>query len=243
MSTPAPPPVGDRQAGKKAAVEQMFDSIAARYDLGNRVITAGMDRLWRRRAVAWLAPHAPRRVLDVATGTADFALDALRLGPDAIVGIDLSAEMLAVGREKVARLGAASVVTLQQADAERLPFEDGAFDAATVGFGVRNFEDLDRGLREIRRVLAPGAPLVVLEVSQPRHPLLLWLYRLYTRVLLPEVAGRLSGNRGAYAYLKDSAAEFPDGERFLARLRGAGFTQAREKRLFFGAASLYKALA
>ncbi|MCA0269296.1 MAG: ubiquinone/menaquinone biosynthesis methyltransferase [Bacteroidetes bacterium] len=243
MSTPAPPPVGDRKDGKKAAVEQMFDSIAVRYDLGNRVITGGMDRRWRRLAVALLAPHRPKTILDVATGTADFALDALRLDPDRVVGIDLSAEMLAVGRQKVEAAGASGIVHLEQGDAEHLPFADDTFDAALVGFGVRNFEHLDAGLAEIRRVLRPGAPLVVLEVATPKNPVIAWFYRLYTRVALPEVAGRISGNKGAYAYLKESAQAFPDGEAFLAHLRSVGFTGTQERRLFFGSACIYKALA
>ncbi|HYE58023.1 MAG TPA: ubiquinone/menaquinone biosynthesis methyltransferase, partial [Rhodothermales bacterium] len=162
-----PPPVGDRQPGKRDAVEQMFDGIAARYDLLNRVLSFGIDRLWRRRAINWLIEDRPRRILDVATGTGDLALAALRLGPEKVVGVDLSEGMLVVGREKVARRGATERVTLLQADATHLPFEDGHFDAVLVAFGVRNFEDLDAGLAEIGRVLRAGAPLVVLEFSQP----------------------------------------------------------------------------
>ena len=242
-ATPAAPPIGDRKAGKKAAVEQMFDSIAPRYDLINRILSFGIDRLWRRRAIAWIAAHHPKRLLDVATGTADLALDALRLAPAHIDGVDLSAEMLAVGREKVAARGASGVITLTQGDAEHLPFDDDRFDAALVAFGVRNFEHLDAGLAEIRRVLAPGAPLVVLEFSQPRNPVVAWVYGLYSRFVLPEVGGRVSGNKGAYTYLPQSAAVFPDHERFLAHLRAAGFTAVEQKRLTFGVASLYKGLA
>ena len=237
---PAAPPIGDRQAGKKAAVERMFDTIAPRYDLLNKVLSFGIDRLWRRLAVNALRADAPRRVLDVATGTADLALEALRLGPDHVVGVDLSEAMLKVGRAKVAARGEAARVTLRQGDAERLPFDDGVFDAALVAFGVRNFEDLDAGLREIGRVLRPGAPLVVLEFSQPRNAVVRWLYGIYSTHVLPRVGGALSKDRAAYEYLPASAAVFPDGERFLTRLRAAGFDRTEERRLTFGVASLYK---
>ncbi len=253
-AVPAPPPVGDRQDGKRAAVEQMFDSIAARYDLLNRVLSFGIDRLWRRRAVAWLADERPRRILDVATGTADLAIDALRLDPEQVVGVDISDGMLARGRIKIARRGEASRVVLQQSDAEHLPFADGVtarpgatadaapgFDAALAAFGVRNFENLVAGLSEIRRVLRPGAPLVVLEFSQPTQAPFKQFYEWYSRHVLPRVGAGISGNRGAYEYLQASAAVFPSGEAFLDRMRAAGFERAEARPLTFGIATLYKA--
>ena len=235
-----PPPVGDRQPGKRDAVEQMFDGIAARYDLLNRVLSFGIDRLWRRRAINWLIEDRPRRLLDVATGTGDLSLAALRLGPEKVVGVDLSEGMLVVGREKVARRGATDRVTLLQADAAHLPFEDGHFDAALVAFGVRNFEDLDAGLAEIGRVLRPGAPLIVLEFSQPDRAPFKQLYEFYSRHILPRVGAAVSGHREAYDYLQASAAVFPSGEAFLVRLLKSGFTRVQQRRLTFGVASLYK---
>lgn len=248
-STPAPPPVGDQKAGKRAAVEQMFDSIAARYDLLNRILSFGIDRLWRRRAIGWIAADRPRRILDVATGTGDLALDALRLDPAQIVGVDLSEGMLAQGRVKVARRGESARVVLQQADAQHLPFEDGVagadlampgFDAALVSFGVRNFEDLNAGLAEIRRVLRPGAPLVVLEFSQPTRFPFKQLYEAYSRMVLPRVGSAISGNRGAYEYLQASAAVFPSGDAFLERMRQSGYERVEARPQTFGVATLYK---
>lgn len=250
-SAPAPPPVGDRKAGKRDAVEQMFDSIAARYDLLNRILSFGIDRLWRRRAIGWIAGDHPRRILDVATGTGDLALDALRLDPEQVVGVDLSEGMLAKGRVKVMQRGEANRIVLQQADAEHLPFEDGVardgsgtgtpgFDAALVAFGVRNFEDLNAGLGEIGRVLRPGAPLVVLEFSQPTRFPFKQLYEAYSRLVLPRVGSAISGNRGAYEYLQASAAVFPSGEAFLERMRQSGFERVEARPQTFGVATLYK---
>ncbi len=233
------PPIGE-QAGKKEAVEAMFDSIAPRYDLLNRVLSFGIDRGWRRKAVAWLRADQPRRVLDVATGTADLAIEALKLGPEKVVGVDLSAEMLAVGRVKVEKLGESGRVTLQQADAAQLPFEEGAFDAALVAFGVRNFENLEAGLRDIRRVLRPGGALVVLEFSKPRLFPIKQGYAFYSRYILPRIGGALSQNEGAYEYLPASVQAFPDGQDFLARMQAAGFVKTEVRPLTFGIASLYK---
>ena len=162
------PPIGEVE-GKAEAIEDMFDRIAPRYDLLNRVLSLGIDRYWRTRAVRLLADEQPARVLDVATGTADLAVKAERmLHPREVVGIDLSAEMLQYGRTKLGRLGLTPRISLVQGDAEDLPFPDNAFDAALVAFGVRNFENLEAGLTGIRRVLRPGAALVVLEFSRPR---------------------------------------------------------------------------
>jgi demethylmenaquinone methyltransferase/2-methoxy-6-polyprenyl-1,4-benzoquinol methylase len=236
------PPIGEA-AGKKAQVEAMFDDIAPRYDLLNRVLSLGIDRLWRRQAVALLRADQPRRILDVATGTADLAIRALSLEPEQIVGIDLSEAMLAIGRQKVAKRGAADRITLRKGDAERLPFSDRQFDAVLVAFGVRNFENLDRGLGELHRVLRPGGALVVLEFSQPQAFPIKQLYAFYARHVMPRVGGALSRNEAAYRYLPESAAVFPSGEAFLQRLRQAGFGQVQARPLTFGIASLYKGYA
>ncbi len=232
------PPIGEAP-GKKGRVEAMFDAIAPRYDLLNRVLSFGIDRLWRRQAIAMLRPERPRRILDVATGTADLAIEALRLGPEEVVGVDLSAEMLRYGRRKLAARGLEGRIRLEQADSEQLPFPDAAFDAATVAFGVRNFENLEAGLSEIRRTLRPGGALVVLEFSRPRRFPVKQAYAFYSRRVLPRIGGAISRDDGAYRYLPESVAAFPDGEDFLARMQACGFADTRVRALTFGIASLY----
>ncbi|GIV59311.1 bifunctional demethylmenaquinone methyltransferase/2-methoxy-6-polyprenyl-1,4-benzoquinol methylase UbiE [Rhodocaloribacter litoris] len=233
------PPIEQVQ-GKKEEVQAMFDAIAPRYDLLNRILSFGIDRRWRRQAVAMLREHQPRRILDVATGTADLAIEALSLDPEKVVGVDISDEMLRIGQEKIERLGLADRITLRKGDAERLPFSDSQFDAVLVAFGVRNFENLEQGLRQIARVLRPGGVLVVLEFSRPRRFPVKQLYRFYARHILPRVGRSLSRNEGAYQYLPDSIAAFPDGPHFLDIMEKAGFKDLRWKPLTFGIASLYK---
>jgi demethylmenaquinone methyltransferase/2-methoxy-6-polyprenyl-1,4-benzoquinol methylase len=234
------PPIGEAQ-GKAAEVEAMFDAIAPRYDLLNRVLSLGIDQRWRTRAIQLLAEDQPTRILDVATGTADLALKAERmLHPRRVVGVDLSAEMLRYGRTKIDRRGLSSRITLVQGDAADLPFDDDAFDGALVAFGVRNFEDLEAGLRGIGRVLEPGSPLVVLEFSTPRGAPIRPLYAWYSRHVLPRIGGALSPDAGAYEYLPESVAAFPDGADFLQHMRAAGYTDLRWEPLTFGIASLYR---
>lgn len=233
------PPIGEAD-GKKEQVEAMFDAIAPRYDLLNRVLSMGIDQRWRVKAVRMLADVSPKRILDVATGTADLAIKALSLGPEKIVGVDISEEMLRLGREKVDALGEASRIELRRGDSERLPFSDNQFDAALVAFGVRNFEDLEQGLREIRRVLRPGGRLVVLEFSQPRAFPIRQFYSFYSRHILPRIGGAVSGDKGAYEYLPESVAAFPDGGAFLERMAHCGFDHLEWQPLTFGIASLYR---
>ncbi len=236
------PPVGEA-SGKKDKVEAMFDAIAPRYDLLNRVLSFGIDQGWRKKAVDLLRTDRPRRILDVATGTADLAIEALRLEPEQVVGVDISEEMLRFGREKLERRGLSPRITLQRGDSERLPFEDGSFDAVLVAFGVRNYENLDQGLAEMRRVLRPGGALVVLEFSQPRAFPIKQLYGFYSAQVLPRIGGAISKDQGAYKYLPDSVARFPSGPDFLKRMEAAGYQNLLWKPLTFGVASLYKGYA
>ncbi|GIV57373.1 MAG: bifunctional demethylmenaquinone methyltransferase/2-methoxy-6-polyprenyl-1,4-benzoquinol methylase UbiE [Bacteroidetes bacterium] len=233
------PPIGEAQ-GKKEAVQAMFDAIAPRYDLLNRILSFGIDRRWRRQAIEMLREHQPRRILDVATGTADLAIEALTLEPEKVVGVDISEEMLRVGREKIERLGLTDRITLRRGDAERLPFSDAQFDAVLVAFGVRNFENLEQGLRQIARVLRPGGVLVVLEFSHPRRFPVKQLYEFYARHILPRIGSSVSKDEGAYRYLPESIAAFPDGPRFLDIMQQVGFSDLRWKPLTFGIASLYR---
>ncbi len=234
------PPIGEAE-GKAEAVESMFDAVAPRYDLLNRVLSAGIDRYWRSRAVRMLSDEQPQRVLDVATGTADLAIKIERtLHPRETVGVDLSAEMLERGRAKIEGKGLSPRISLRKADAADLPFDAVSFDAAFVAFGVRNFEDLDAGLSDIRRVLRPGGSLVVLEFSTPRTFPIKQLYGWYSHHVLPRIGGLLSPDQGAYEYLPNSVAAFPDGTDFLQRMRGVGFADLEWTPLTFGIASLYK---
>ncbi len=239
MSSPHPP-IGEAD-GKAEAVETMFDAVAPRYDLLNRVLSFGIDQYWRTQAVRLLADEQPTRVLDVATGTADLALEAQRrLHPREVVGVDLSAEMLRYGRKKIERTGLSSRIALVQGDAAALPFDDNTFDAALVAFGVRNFEDLEAGLRGIGRVLRPGGRLVVLEFSSPRSTPIKQLYGWYSRHVLPRIGGALSPDQGAYEYLPSSVAAFPDGPDFLNRMSESGYSDLLWRPLTFGIASLYR---
>lgn len=236
----APPP--GEAPGKREAIAAMFDDIAPRYDLLNRVLSMGIDQLWRDEAIRLLEEDSPRRILDVATGTADLAVKALKVDPEKVVGVDISEEMLARGREKIRDMGLEDRIELRTGAAEKLPFSDAQFDAALVAFGVRNFEDLGRGLREMRRVLTPSGRLVVLEFSQPRAFPVKQLYQFYSHVVLPVIGRVVSRNEEAYRYLPASVDVFPSGESFLERLSEAGYMKAEWKPLTFGIASLYTAV-
>jgi demethylmenaquinone methyltransferase/2-methoxy-6-polyprenyl-1,4-benzoquinol methylase len=232
------PPAG-QAPGKKEAVEAMFDDIAPRYDLLNRLLSLGIDQSWRDEAIRQLEDVRPNRILDVATGTGDLAIKALELQPEKVVGVDISEAMLARGREKLDRMGLSDRVTLQRGDAEKLPFSDAQFDAVLVAFGVRNFENLRLGLEEIHRVLRAGGSLVVLEFSHPTAFPVKQAYGLYAHFVLPAIGRWLSKNRSAYAYLPASVDAFPSSEAFREELRAAGFVDVGSKPLTFGVASLY----
>ena len=228
------------EGGKAKQVEEMFDSIAPAYDFMNRAMTLGIDRWWRRVAVRMVGNTHPQHILDVATGTGDFAIDLYRkLQPQQVVGIDLSQGMLDVAREKIARRGLSDAITVQQGDCLALPFEDGSFDAVTVAFGVRNFEHLLQGYKEMHRVLEPDGILCVVELSTPRNRVVRWFYDLYTLHIIPWMGSLKSGDRSAYRYLPQSIAAVPQGDDMLAIMREAGFTNCKVKRLTLGTCSIY----
>ncbi len=227
---------------KGAQVEQMFDSIAHSYDLLNHTLSLGIDKSWRRAAIDSLKPFAPQHLLDVATGTGDFALMAMhRLAPKHIVGVDLSEGMLQVGQEKMAREGLSEKIELRKADCMQLDLPDNTFDAVTVAYGVRNFEDLDRGLREMRRVLRPGGRLVIIELTSPIRFPMKQLFRLYAHVLMPLVGKLVSKDSKAYSYLPATMEAFPQGEVMQRILEHAGYVDVRFKRFTFGLSTLYTA--
>jgi demethylmenaquinone methyltransferase/2-methoxy-6-polyprenyl-1,4-benzoquinol methylase len=225
---------------ERRAVRAMFDRIAPRYDLLNRLLSAGIDRRWRRSCVDELGFQVPSRVLDVCTGTADLMLEFLRRDPEhRATGVDLSVEMMRRGARKLAEVGMGGRARLAGADAERLPFADQSFDGAMVAFGIRNVGDPERALREIRRVLRVGARLVVLEFAMPTGALGA-LYRLYFGRILPRVGGLVSGNAGAYRYLPDSVERFPDPPAFVALMEKAGLARLRFRPLTRGIAYIYR---
>jgi demethylmenaquinone methyltransferase/2-methoxy-6-polyprenyl-1,4-benzoquinol methylase len=235
-------PYGE-SSSKKEEVGRMFDAIAPTYDLLNRSTSLRVDTLWRKKMIAELDPAVHRRVLDVATGTADVAIQtAKRTEVEHITGLDLSEGMLAVGRKKVTKEGLDNRIVLQQGDSEALPFEDNAFDAVTVAFGVRNFEDLERGLGEMLRVLRPGGKIVILEFSRITFAPIRWGFNLYFGKIMPLIGRLQSKDPRAYAYLFESVQAFPSGNAFTDILRRVGYKQAECQPLTFGIASIYTAV-
>lgn len=216
----------------------MFDGIAPRYDLLNALLSLGVDRAWRRQAVRAAVSGAPERILDVATGTADLALALARSRPDArVTGVDFAAGMLRVGREKAVRAGVE--VSLEVADGTSLPYPDASFDAVTIAYGLRNFEDVDAGLVEFRRVLAPGGRLVVLEFPPPPEGPFGRLFRAYFTRVVPALGGLISGDPSAYAYLPASVLAFPEPEALARRLEAAGFEHVTWTPQTFGISALH----
>lgn len=217
----------------------MFDNISSRYDFLNHLLSLGIDKGWRKKAISLIRPLNPKQLLDVATGTGDFAIAALTLQPDKITGVDISAGMLEVGRKKIAERKLNDRIELLIGDSENLPFADSSFDAVTVAFGVRNFENLEKGLQEIYRVLRPGGMLVVLEFSRPRKFPFKQVYNFYFKFVLPKIGRLVSSDKSAYTYLPESVEAFPDGDNFLHVLKNVGFNNTQCRVLTFGVSSIY----
>jgi len=240
MGTRITPYVSPDQEAKKNQVARMFDGIAHRYDFLNHFFSLGIDVLWRKACIRILRKESPQRMLDVATGTADFAIEAVRMGLDVHVsGVDISAGMLEVGREKVAARGWSDRIDLIQGDSVALPFENGHFDCFTVAFGVRNFEDLQGGLRDMLRVLKPGGLGLVLEFSKPKHFPIKQVFGLYFKHIMPTVGRWVSKDPAAYTYLPESVQAFPEGEDFLTQLKDAGYVDVKAQTLTGGIATIY----
>lgn len=228
---------------KKEQVEQMFDNIAPTYDKLNHIMSLNIDRVWRRRVMRIVRRAKAHKIMDVATGTGDLAIAmAKRVDRTQILGVDLSEEMLAVAREKVRKQGLEERIMLEKGDAENLVMvADESVDAVTVAFGVRNFENMEQGLRELYRTIKHGGKLVVLEFSMPKNRLVRWIYRQYAHRLLPYVGGMISKDRRAYTYLPDSVEEFPAPEKFAQILKDVGFSKVRLRSQSFGIAYIYEA--
>lgn len=231
-----------REGKKSEQVEQMFDNIAPAYDRLNHTLSMGIDRRWRKKAINTLRPFHPKQMMDVATGTGDFAILAcLELNPDSLIGTDISEGMMNVGREKVKQAHLSDKISFAREDCTSLSFSDNLFDAITVAFGIRNFDGLDQGLKEMCRVLKPGGHLVILELTTPDRFPMKQLFAVYSKAVIPLLGKLISKDHSAYTYLPESIQAFPQGEVMQEVIRRAGFSQVNFKRLTFGICTLYVA--
>ena len=235
-------PYNKESSSKKEEVAEMFNNISKRYDFLNHFLSMGIDKIWRRKAIRKLSEVSPSRILDIATGTGDFALAALKLNPDEIIGVDISEGMLEVGRRKMKKKGLEDKIKMTLGDSEKLLFEDGEFDGLTVGFGVRNFENLESGLSEMLRVLKPGGKAVILEFSKPKTFPIKQLFGFYSKRFIPFWGRIISKDKRAYAYLPESVAAFPEGESFLEIMNKIGYKNTTSKMVSGGIATIYTGL-
>jgi len=232
-------PYKAEKSGKKEQVAKMFNSISGNYDFLNHFLSLGIDITWRKKAIKLLQTSQPKLILDVATGTGDFAIEALKVNPDKVIGIDISEGMLEVGRKKMKDRNLSDKIELQLGDSENLPFEENKFDALIVAFGVRNFENLEKGLSEMLRVVKPGGTVVILEFSRPRQFPFKQFYNFYFKFILPKIGRIVSSDKSAYTYLPESVQAFPDGDQFIHLLSRLGYKNTACKPLTFGISSLY----
>ena len=232
-------PYKEKNSSKKEQVAEMFDNISHRYDFLNHFLSLGIDKLWRKKAVKILSAIQPKVILDVATGTGDFAIESLSLKPTEVAGIDISQGMLDKGIVKIKKNGQEDIIELKYGDSEDIPFEDNYFDAITVAFGVRNFENLEKGLSEMKRVLKTGGMAVVLEFSKPKAFPIKQIYNFYFHKVLPGIGKLVSKDASAYTYLPESVEAFPEGKEFEDILKKLGFQYKSTHPLFFGISSIY----
>ena len=232
-------PYKNKSIGKKKQIALMFDNISSKYDLLNHLLSFGIDRIWRRKAIELLRPSNPRTILDIATGTGDFAIQALKINPEKVIGIDISEGMIEQGNQKIIRKKLNDRIELIMGDSENLEFKDNKFDAVIVAFGVRNFEKLYRGLSEMSRVLNVNGKVVILEFSRPSSFPFKQIYNLYFKYILPLVGKTISKDQSAYSYLPESVQAFPEGHDFLKILSDVGFKNTKCIPLTFGICSIY----
>ena len=229
----------DSGKSKKEEVAQMFNNISANYDFLNHFLSLGIDHLWRKKAVKQLQKQQPKVILDLATGTGDFAIACLALNPEKIIGMDISSGMLEVGKQKMKKRAFDNIIDMQLGDSENMPFEAATFDAITVGFGVRNYENLEKGLSEMLRVLKPGGQAVILEFSKPKAFPVKQLFGFYSKILIPLFGKYISKDERAYTYLPESVAAFPEGTDMMNVLQKVGYHAHKQIRLSGGIASIY----
>lgn len=232
-------PYGDVDRSKKEEVAEMFNNISKKYDFLNHFLSLGIDKIWRRKAVNMLREIKPERILDLASGTGDFAIQNLKLNPTEIVGMDISEGMLEVGRQKMKKNGFDNIITMRLGDSEDLPFDDNYFDALTVGFGVRNYENLEKGLAEMLRVVRPEGKLIILEFSKPKKFPVKQYYAFHSKYIIPFFGKRISKDEKAYAYLPESVAAFPEGEDFKNIMKSLGYKNVQSRLVSGGIATIY----
>jgi demethylmenaquinone methyltransferase/2-methoxy-6-polyprenyl-1,4-benzoquinol methylase len=232
-------PYGDASKSKKEEVAEMFNNISAKYDFLNHFLSLGIDKLWRKKAVKLLKPLNPTKILDIATGTGDFAIESLSLSPNEIVGLDISEGMLEKGREKMRNRKIDHIISMRLGDSEKIPFDDNYFDALTVGFGVRNFENLEQGLADMLRVVRPGGKLIILEFSKPKSFPIKQLFHFYSSTIIPFLGKKISKDANAYAYLPESVAAFTEGKQFEEILINVGYKNVASLPVSGGIATIY----
>lgn len=227
------------EKSKKEEVAEMFDNISERYDFLNHFLSLGIDKLWRKKAVKLLKPLKPKKIIDLATGTGDFAIEALKLNPEKIVGVDISNGMLDKGRIKMKKRGVDNIISMEYGDSEKLPFDDNTFDALTVGFGVRNYENLEKGLSEMLRVIKKGGMAVILEFSKPKKFPVKQAFGFYSKYIIPLLGKSISKDSSAYTYLPESVEAFPEGQDFVTILEKVGYQNVQSKLVSGGIATIY----
>jgi demethylmenaquinone methyltransferase/2-methoxy-6-polyprenyl-1,4-benzoquinol methylase len=232
-------PYKNNEESKKEQVAQMFNSISHKYDFLNHLLSGGIDIIWRKKAIKQLQNKGIKTILDIATGTGDFAIEALKIKPEKIVGVDISEGMLSFGKEKIKKLGLDQIIELTLGDSEKLAFEDNSFDAITVSFGVRNYENLEKGLTDMLRVLKPGGYCLILEFSNPKNFPMKQLYSFYSKAILPLLGRIISKDPAAYTYLPESVKAFPDGQQFLQILQKVGYSETKWIPMTGGICSIY----
>ena len=232
-------PYNQDDKSKKQEVAEMFDNISARYDFLNHFLSLGIDKIWRRKAINQLRSTPVKKLIDIATGTGDFAIAALKLNPEEVIGLDISAGMLAVGEQKMIKNKVDSIIKMQVGDSENIPYDSNYFDALTVGFGVRNFENLELGLTEMLRVLKPGGKAVILEFSKPKRFPIKQIFGFYSRYFIPFFGKRISKDAQAYSYLPESVAAFPEGKDFEDILHKIGYKNIESTLVSGGIATIY----
>lgn len=235
-------PYKKEESSKKEEVEEMFDNISGKYDFLNHFLSLGIDKIWRKKAIKLLKPFQPKVIMDMATGTGDFAIEALKLNPERVVGVDLSNGMLEVGRKKMKKKSVDNIIEMVQGDSENLTYEDNTFDAFTVGFGVRNFQNLEAGLSEMLRVLKPGGVGLVLEFSKPKKFPVKQYFAFHSRYVIPTIGKAISKDKAAYSYLPESVAAFPEGQDFVNIMTKVGYRDIKSKKVGGGIATIYYGL-